>query len=325
MARRPALPPLLSSPPVGVHVSVAGGLATGFGRGEELGCGAVQIFVKNASQWRGKVLADEEAAAFRSAHAASSIGPLAAHASYLINLASADPEILARSREALADELVRCHRLGVPALVLHPGAHLCAGEDEGIARAAACLDFVFAGLPEVTTRVLLENTAGQGSCLGYRLEHLAAIRARLAEPARVGICLDTCHAFAAGYPLHEPAGYDDFFAEVEGRLGLDVLGCLHLNDSLKPFASRRDRHAHLGEGEIGLGLFERLLHDPRLRAVPMIVETDPEEEMAGHRRDLDTLRGLLDPSYRPVRRRTRAKPKVSSNRATPRPGAAGRP
>ncbi len=325
MARRPTLPPLLSSPPIGVHVSVAGGLATAFGRGEELGCGAAQIFVKNANQWRGKPFSDDEATVFRGAHAASSIGPLAAHASYLINLASADPELLARSREALADELVRCHRLGVPALVLHPGAHLGAGEEEGVARVAASLDAVFAHLaaelPELATRVLLENTAGQGSCLGCRLEELAAIRARVAAPERVGFCLDTCHAFAAGYPLHEPAGYEDFFAEVEERLGLAALGCLHLNDSVKPFASRRDRHAHLGEGEIGLGLFERLLHDPRLRAVPMIVETDPEEEMAGHRRDLDTLRVLLDPDYRPAKRRAKAR----TGRAAPRRGGAGRP
>jgi deoxyribonuclease-4 len=328
MARRQTPPPTLSSPPLGVHVSVAGGLATVFGRGEELGCGAVQIFVKNANQWRGKPLADEEADAFRSAHAASPIGPLAAHASYLINLASADPDILARSREALADELLRCYRLGVPALVLHPGAHLCAGEEEGVARAAACLDAVLTELPEVATRVLLENTAGQGTCLGYRLEHLAAIRARVAQPGRVGFCLDTCHAFAAGYPVHEPAGYEGFVAEIEGLLGLDALGCLHLNDSVKPFASRRDRHAHLGEGEIGLGLFERLLHDPRLRSVPMVVETDPEEAMAGHRRDLDTLRTLLDPAWRPARR---AKPKagvktrVRKEPTAPRRGGAGRP
>lgn len=330
MARRLAPPPTLSSPPLGVHVSVAGGLATAFGRGEELGCGAVQIFVKNANQWRGKLLADEEAAAFRSAHAASPIGPLAAHASYLINLASADPDLLARSREALADELLRCHRLGVPALVLHPGAHLGAGEEEGIARVAASLDAVFAGLPAVATRVLLENTAGQGSCLGCRLEELAAIRARVAAPARVGFCLDTCHAFAAGYAVHEPAGYEDFLAAVEGLLGLESLGFLHLNDSVKPFASRRDRHAHLGEGEIGLGLFERLVHDPRLRSVPMIVETDPEEEMAGHWRDLDTLRTLLDPSWRPAKRaKTRGGAKggtkVRTGRTAPRRGGAGRP
>jgi deoxyribonuclease IV len=284
---------------------VAGGLACAFERGEELRCGAIQIFVKNANQWQGRPLADEEVQGFRAAHAASPIRPVVAHASYLINLAAADPVILARSRAALADELERCGRLGVEGLVLHPGAHLGAGEEEGVARVAASLDAVFAGLPdnperperpERPVRLLLENTAGQGSCLGHRLEHLEAIRARSAAPHRVGFCLDTCHTFAAGYPVHEPQGYEDFLAEVAARLGLAALGCFHLNDSVRPFASRRDRHAHIGKGEIGLGLFERLLHDPRLRQVPMVLETDPEDGMAGHRKDLKILRRLLAPA-----------------------------
>jgi deoxyribonuclease-4 len=296
MSRRPSP---AAGPPLGAHVSVAGGLARAFERGEELGCGAIQIFVKNANQWQARPLADDEAAGFRAAHAASPIRPVVAHASYLINLAATDPLVLDRSRAALADELERCGRLGVAGLVLHPGAHLGTGEDEGIGRAAASLDAVFAGLPEQSerrpVRLLLENTAGQGSCLGHRLEHLAAIRARSAHSHRVGFCLDTCHAFAAGYAIHEPGGYDDFVAEVEARLGLATLGCFHLNDSVRGFASRRDRHAHIGEGEIGLGLFERLLHDPRLQGIPMVLETEPGDEMAGHRRDLDALRRLLAP------------------------------
>ena len=180
---------------LGVHASVAGGLANAYGRGVELGCGAIQIFVKNANQWRGKELVEEEVAAFHAAHEESGIGPLLAHASYLINLAATDPAILDRSREALADELTRCARLGVHGLVLHPGAHLGRGEEAGIERVAESLDRVLAelpglpGLPEVTTRVLLENTAGQGSCLGHRLEHLAELRARLREPERVGVTL----------------------------------------------------------------------------------------------------------------------------------------
>lgn len=257
-----------------------------------LECTAIQVFVKNANQWQGKVQSDEEVADFRAAHAASPVGPLVAHASYLINLCSTDPALLERSREALKDELVRCQRLGVHGLVLHPGAHVGAGEEPGIECVAASLDAVFAALPQVETRLLLENTAGQGSCLGYRLEHLAAIRARVAQPERVGFCLDTCHAFAAGYPLHEEAGYRDFFAAAEEVLGLAAIGAFHLNDSVKPFASRRDRHAHLGEGEIGLDLFARLVTDERLRAIPMIVETEPGDEMEGHRRDLEILRGL---------------------------------
>jgi deoxyribonuclease-4 len=283
-------------PPLGAHCSVAGGMPNAIGRASSLGCAAAQVFVKNAAQWKGKELGEEEAAAFRAAHAESAVGPLVAHASYLINLCSADPALLARSREALADELTRCARLGVGGLVLHPGAHLGAGEEAGVERVAASLDAVLLGLPGAPVRVLLENTAGQGSCLGHRLEHLAAIRARVAEPERVGVCLDTCHAFAAGYALHEPAGYEEMWAEFAARIGFAALGCLHLNDSLRPFNSRRDRHAHIGEGEIGLGAFARLLHDPRLAGVPMIIETETGEDLAGHRKDLETLRGLTRPA-----------------------------
>lgn len=280
-------------------------MAVAFERAADLGCDAMQIFVKNANQWRGKEIAEEEAEAFRTAHAGSAVGPLVAHASYLINLAATDPAILERSLDALTDELVRCSRLGVHGLVVHPGAHLGAGEEAGIEKVAASLDAVLGDLPDVPTRVLLENTAGQGTCLGWRLEHLQEMRARVAEPRRVGFCLDTCHAFAAGYAVHEPAGFEEFVAEVEERLGLDALGCLHLNDSVRPFGSRRDRHAHLGEGEIGLGLFERLLTEPRLREIPMVLETEPGDDMAGHRRDLNVLRGLIG---LPKRRKPR-KPK----------------
>ena len=285
-------------PPLGAHCSVAGGMPNSIARATSLGCTAAQVFVKNAAQWRWRELEEEEVAAFRAAHAGSAVGPLVAHASYLINLCGTDPLILERSREALADELARCARLGVGGLVLHPGAHLGAGEEAGVERVAASLDAVLAELPGGPVRVLLENTAGQGSCLGHRLEHLAAIRDRVAEPARVGICLDTCHAFAAGYALHEPAGYEEMFAEIEERIGLAALGCMHLNDSLRPFGSRRDRHAHIGEGEIGLGAFARLLHDPRLAAVPMIIETETGDDLEGHRRDLETLRGLVRPGKR---------------------------
>jgi len=278
-------------PPLGAHISVAGGLSTAFGRAADLGCDAMQIFVKNASQWRGKEMLDGDIAAFREAHAGSAVGPLVAHGSYLINLAATDPVILEKSLDALTDELVRCSRLGVAGLVLHPGAHLGAGDEAGIDKVAASLDAVLGDLPDVSTRVLLENTAGQGSCLGWRLEQLAAMRAQVAEPRRIGFCLDTCHAFAAGYALHEDlAGFLD---EVEERLGLDAVGCFHLNDSVRPFGSRRDRHAHIGEGEIGLTLFERMLTEPRLQKIPMVLETEPGDDMAGHRRDLNTLRGLV--------------------------------
>ena len=274
---------------------MAGGMPNSIARATSLGCTAAQVFVKNAAQWRWRELEEEEVAAFRAAHAGSAVGPLVAHASYLINLCSTDPVILERSREALADELARCARLGVRGWCCIRGRTWERGRRRGSSgwrrRSTRCSR----SSPDAPVRVLLENTAGQGSCMGHRLEHLAAIRDRVAEPARVGICLDTCHAFAAGYALHEPAGYEEMFAEIEERIGLAALGCMHLNDSLRPFGSRRDRHAHIGEGEIGLGAFARLLQDPRLAAVPMIIETETGDDLEGHRRDLETLRGLVSP------------------------------
>jgi deoxyribonuclease-4 len=317
-AMRQTIPPAPAGPPLGAHVSVAGGVATAFARAAALGCDTIQIFVKNANQWRARPLAADEAAAFRRQHAAGGVGAVMAHASYLINLAATDPQILERSREALIDELERCGRLGVAGLVLHPGAHLGDGEAAGIARAAASLDQVLAALPRLRTRVLLENTAGQGSCLGHRLEHLAAIRERLpaARRRRVGVCIDTCHAFAAGYAIHERNGWRDFLAEVDERLGLATLGCIHVNDSLRPFGSRRDRHAHIGEGLLGTAAFARLVAEPALATVPMILETEPGEEMVGHARDLAVLRGLKN--------RGRARAGASSGRSKrPPPSASG--
>ena len=194
------MPRMAALPPLGAHVSVAGGMPRAIERATELGCTAIQIFVKNANQWRGKETPEEEVAEFRSAHRGSAVGPLVAHASYLINLCATDPVILEKSREALADELRRAARLGVRGLVLHPGAHLGAGEEAGVGCVAASLDAVLAAVPDETTRVLLENTAGQGSCLGHRLEHLARIRERVSRPDRVGVCIDTCHSFAAATP-----------------------------------------------------------------------------------------------------------------------------
>jgi deoxyribonuclease-4 len=283
-------------PLLGAHVSVAGGLEKAFERATELGCEAIQIFVSNPNQWRPRALTGDEVERFRAARVASSIGPVVAHASYLINLGATDDGILAMSEQALGGELERCARLGVDALVLHPGSHRGTSEEEGIERAAGALDRVLAGAPEGPL-LLLENTAGQGSALGFRLEQLAAIRSRLDSSgpggaARVGFCLDTCHAFAAGYPIHEAAGYEAFVEEADRRLGLERVHLFHLNDSVKPFGSRRDRHAHIGEGEIGAGCFARLVADRRFVGVGMVIETETGPDREGHRRDLATLRSL---------------------------------
>jgi deoxyribonuclease-4 len=277
--------------PLGAHTSVAGGLALAFERAAAIGCTALQVFVKNASRWQGKVLEEVDVAAFAAARAAHGEPPVVAHAAYLINLAAGPGEVLDRSRWGLGDELERCRRLGVDALVVHPGAHGGAGEEEGLRRVAASLDAVLAPLSP-GPRVLLEVTAGQGTCLGARLEHLERILELCGERDRVGVCLDTCHLFAAGYPLDTPEAVAALVAEAVGRFGVERIGCVHLNDSRHPLGSRRDRHANLGEGAIGVEPFRHLLAAPQLATVPLIVET-PDDDDLGHRRDVALLRSLL--------------------------------
>jgi deoxyribonuclease-4 len=278
---------------LGAHVSTAGGLAKAFDRGRDLTATALQIFVKNASQWRGKPLGEEETRGFRAARAAGEAQPVVAHAAYLINLAAPDPAILARSREALADELGRCAALGVDALVVHPGAHLGQGIEAGLDAIAASLDAVFATLPEKGPALLLELTAGQGTVLGHTLEQLAAIRERTERRGRVAFCLDTCHAFAAGYEVGSAGAVEDFLAAADRALGLALVGCVHLNDSVGERGSHKDRHANIGEGRIGVEGFRRLLTEPRLVATPMILETPMGDDEQGHVRDLARLRALV--------------------------------
>ena len=297
-----SVPPAADSPPpdrfLGAHVSVAGGLPRAFERGRALGCTAMQVFVKNASRWQGKTLAGEEVDAFRAAHAAWTSGgggaPLLAHAAYLINLAAPPGEVLARSRAGLRDELERCARLGVGGLVVHPGAHGGAGEEEGLRRVAASLDVVLAERPAGGPRVLLETTAGQGSCLGWRLEQLEAILAMSRHPESLAVCLDTCHLFAAGYPVDTPEGVDAVLAEAGARFGAERLACVHVNDSRHARGSRRDRHANLGEGTIGRAAFAHLLRAPELARVPLILETPGGDDDQGHARDLALLHELAE-------------------------------
>lgn len=286
-------------PRLGAHVSTAGGVALAFERGTAIGCDALQVFVKNANAWRGKPLEPGDVAAFRDAHAATSGAtlpppmPVVAHASYLINLCSPKPDVHAKSQVALGDELARCGALGIPGLVMHPGAHLGEGEDAGLDAIARALDAVHAAVLDVTARVLLENTAGQGTVLGASLAHLARIRASVDAPARVGVCLDTCHAFAAGYDLRDEGGYEAFVAEVEATVGLDAVAAVHLNDSVFDLGSRKDRHATIGEGALGAQAFARWLRDPRWGDVAQVLETPLGDDELGHQRDLATLRSLL--------------------------------
>lgn len=276
---------------LGAHVSVAGGLASAFARAAELSCEALQIFVKSASRWQARPLEAAEIAAFRRAHCAQPL-PVVAHASYLINLCAADPAILRKSRAALADELSRCDALGIAALVVHPGAHVGQGEQVGRRLVAQSLDAVLAGLPQLRCRLLLENTAGQGSVIGARFEALAEIIAGLDAPAQVGVCVDSCHAIAAGYPLDAPDGYEQLLAAIEASVGLTRVGCWHVNDSAFARGARKDRHVNIGQGHIRGDFFAALLSDANFAQMPMILETPLGEDGLGHARDLAALRAI---------------------------------
>lgn len=294
------------APRFGAHVSVAGGMPRAHERADELGCTAMQVFVKNQQQWQGRSLPAAEAAAFREASAAAPARSIMAHASYLVNLASPDDAAWQRSIAALHDEMQRCGALGIPALVFHPGAHLLSGEGEGLARVAAALRDLLARADTKKVNLLVECTAGQGSCVGHRIEHLARILEETGRPSRLGICLDTAHLFAAGYDWRGEPGYEGVMRELERGPGIGAVRAFHLNDSKSPLGSRLDRHAPIGAGYIGRAAFARLVRDERFAGLPMVLETPGG--MAGWRRELQALRRLLSG---PERRRRSARARRS--------------
>ena len=257
---------------IGAHESTAGGLHTALSRAEADGCEAVQIFTGYNTRWAPRPLAHEEASLFRSETARLPGLPLLSHCCYLINLASPDEALWRRSIAALVDELLRCETLGIAGAVLHPGSHMGLGERVGLGRVARALGEVHRRSAGIAARVLLENTAGQGSNLGHRFEELGWLLRHTPTGERLGLCIDTCHAVAAGY---DPLALVD---ELERTVGLARVEAFHLNDSRRPRGSRVDRHTHIGEGEIGLAPFARLVNDPRLDRVPGVVETPPEPD-----------------------------------------------
>lgn len=282
-------------PLFGAHMSIAGGLHNAVAAAVALECGTVQIFSKNASQWAAKPLQDADIATFRKAVKRAKLKFATAHDSYLINLASPDDGLYRKSISAFIDEVERAEALGLSYLVTHPGAHTGSGVEAGITRVVAALDEVHAHCAGFKVKVLLELTAGQGSCLGAKFEELAAMLDRVKDRKRLGICLDTCHVYAAGYEIHTEPGYIATFEEFDDLIGLSMLKLFHVNDSAKPLGSRVDRHAGLGLGHIGLEAFRRLVNDSRLRKLPMILET-PKEDADGRPMDpvnLGILRRLL--------------------------------
>jgi deoxyribonuclease IV len=278
---------------LGAHMSVSGGLSTAFGRAQSIAINTMQIFTKNQNRWAQKPATPEDIAAWETAQAATGIGPVVSHAAYLINLGSPDDELWNKSADALIDELTRAEQLGLLGVVFHPGAHMGSGEATGLARIIAALDRCHAATSGYRTLTLVENTAGQGTALGYTFEQLAAILAGVREPERVGFCFDTCHSLAAGYDLRTPETYAETMGQFDRLVGLHRLRCFHFNDSKKGLGSRVDRHDHIGTGELGLAPFGFILNDARFADTPKILETPKSEDMHEDVENLRVLRGLL--------------------------------
>jgi deoxyribonuclease-4 len=278
---------------LGAHISISGGVHLAPARGSANGCNVMQIFTQNSNQWRGKMPTDTDVALFKEKQAESGILDVVSHDIYLINLASAPGETRDKSMVAFQEEMQRCARLGIDKIVMHPGSHLGAGEDVGLKRIIDSFNTLFSTTPEFTGRVLLENTAGQGSNLGFRFSHLKAIIKGSDCPDRFGVCLDTCHAVAAGYELRTPDGYATAFTEFDQLIGLQRLACFHLNDSKKGLGSHVDRHDHIGQGELGLEPFRMLLNDARFKAVPKILETPKGDNDEMDAVNLALLRSLV--------------------------------
>ena len=303
----PRLPPHRANdarrgPRLGAHLSIAGGLPRAVDRAVASRCEALQIFTKSVGQWRARPLPDDEVVLFRRRIAETGIRPVVAHNSYLINIAAAAPALRQQSLNALREELDRADLLGLDGLVMHPGSFTTGSEAQGLQLISDGLRMLLEERPASNVMILLEQTAGQGTNLGHRFEHLASIIDRLDRSPRIGVCLDTCHLLTAGYDLCSVEGYRRTFREFDGVVGLDRIKLFHLNDSKKPCGSRVDRHEHIGKGCLGLEPFRRLLNDRRFAKLPMLLETPKLETPESRRRsdvdpwdarNLRTLRKLL--------------------------------
>ena len=280
---------------LGAHMSIAGGLHNAIDRGLKAGCGVVQIFTQNANQWKGKPVSDADVALFREKWQASGIHEIISHDIYLVNLAAPVGETRDKSLAAFQAEMERCALLGIEKIIMHPGAHLGDGEEEGIRRIAEAFDRLFERAESFNGKVLLETTAGQGTNIGYRFEQLREIMDRSAYPDRFAVCLDTCHIFAAGYDITTEAGYQQVFTEFDEILGLEKLQAFHLNDSKKGLSCRVDRHEHIGQGSMGLAGFKFIMNDKRFDRIPKMLETPKGDNEEMDEINLKLLRDLVEP------------------------------
>ena len=273
-------------------MSIAGGLHLALERGHALGCGAVQIFLKNQRQWAARPLGPDEVSAFHAARRRTRIRHAFAHASYLINLAAPGDAQWRQAVDAFVDELERAEALGLSCVVIHPGSHMGAGPEAGVARVVAAIDEATRRTPGYGVQIALENTAGAGNVIGRRLSELGQLVKRAARPERLGVCLDTCHLYAAGYDIRVAKGWVAAFDECAEHVGLARILAFHLNDARAPLGSGLDRHEHIGRGYLGLAPFRRLLNDPRFSRGPKVLETAKEPEPLADIRNLTTLRRL---------------------------------
>lgn len=278
---------------LGAHESVAGGLHKAFERIEKVGGKSLQIFTRNQRQWRPAQLKSEEIDLFKKAREASDEMIVASHASYLVNLASGKEDLIEKSINNLMLELQRCEELSIPYVVMHPGSHGGDGIEVGLQRFVNALDTTFQKSGTQRVKLLVETTAGQGTGLGSTFEEIGYILSNSGFPELMGVCVDTCHIFAAGYEIRTLEGYTETFNQLEKAVGLDKVLFFHLNDSKKPLGSRVDRHEHIGEGEIGLQGFSNLLNDRRFAEVPMTLETPKTEDLSDDVRNLKVLRSLV--------------------------------
>ncbi len=297
---RVPLPPAGHEPLVGAHQSIAGGIHLAFERAERAGCRTLQVFTKNASQWRAKPLEASDIGNYKTAASKSTIAPVIAHDSYLINLCARDPSIRKRSLLAFIDEIERCAALGIPYLNFHPGAHMGQGEETGIARIIEALNEAHSRTRQCDVRSVVETTAGQGTVVGYRFDQLREIIDGVEDRARMGVCIDTCHVFAAGYDLRSRDAYAATMREFGDVVGFERLVALHVNDSKGDLGSRRDRHEHIGAGFIGREGFKNIMTDPRLARIPKILETPKGEDLREDVMNLRLLRRLARSSPRRV-------------------------
>ena len=275
---------------VGAHVSIAGGVQNAPLNATNIGCNAIQIFSKNQTRWQSPPIPEESLEAWRENREQHKIEFVVIHDSYLINLSAPDSEKREKSIAAFLDEMDRAHQLEIPWLLTQPGSHMKEGEEWGIHENADSINRILDECLWDDVNIVLETTAGQGTNLGYRFEHLRDIIAGVKQQDRMRVCVDTCHIFAAGYELRTRDGYEKTFEQFDRNIGLDRLVNFHVNDSKKPLGSRRDRHDHIGDGEMGLEPFRMLMNDPRFKGIPKILETPGGDD--GYRRNLETLRSL---------------------------------